>query len=141
MATLSRTFAWKDALWNVKTRYAHRWHRKGLRSFWRWRLQANRKTVFGNGPPLPRDLRQLIREAATRNVTWGEERITNELTLNLGLRVSPRAVGRYLRTGGPVRTADPKQRSLTFIRNHAQVIVACTSSLWSPPHSARCTCS
>jgi hypothetical protein len=34
-------------------------------------------------------------------------------------------VGLYLRTGRPVRTHDPKERWLTFIRNHAQVIVAC----------------
>src|SRR6266540_2864139 len=33
--------------------------------------------------------------------------------------------GKYLRIGGPVRTPDPKQRWLTFIRNHANVIVAC----------------
>jgi hypothetical protein len=28
---------------------------------------------------LPKDLRQLIREMAADNVTWGEERIANEL--------------------------------------------------------------
>ena len=62
---------------------------------------------------------------AAENATWGEERIANELKLKLGIRVSPRTVGKYLRTGGPVRTPDPKQRWLTFVRNHAQVIVAC----------------
>ena len=71
------------------------------------------------------DLRQLIREMAAENVTWGEERIANELKLKLGIRVSPRTVGKYLRAGGPVRTADPKQRWLTFVRNHAQVVAAC----------------
>jgi len=58
-------------------------------------------------------------------VTWGEERIANELNLKLGIRVSPRTVGKYLRTGSPLRTHDPKQRWLTFVRNHAQVVVAC----------------
>ena len=33
-------------------------------------------------------------------------------------------MGKYLRHG-PVRTPDPKQRWLTFVRNHAKVIVAC----------------
>jgi hypothetical protein len=30
-----------------------------------------------------------------------------------------------LQLGGPVRTPDPQQRWLTFVRNHAHVIVAC----------------
>jgi hypothetical protein len=62
---------------------------------------------------------------AAANVTWGEERIANELKLKLGIRVSPRTVGKYLRSGRPVRTPDPKQRWLSFVRNHAHVIVAC----------------
>src|SRR4030095_7480738 len=53
------------------------------------------------------------------------ERIANELKLKLGIRVSPRTVGKYLGTGRPSRTPDPKQRWLTFVRNHAQVIAAC----------------
>ena len=62
---------------------------------------------------------------AAENTTWGQERIANELQLKLGIRVSPRTVAKYLRRGGPVRTPDPKQRWLTFVHNHAQVIVAC----------------
>jgi hypothetical protein len=71
-------------------------------------IQADRKTV------LPKDLRQLIREMAADNATWGEERIANELKLKLGIEVSPRTVGKFLRSGSPVRTPDPKQRWLTF---------------------------
>jgi len=47
------------------------------------------------------------------------------LRLKLGIRVSPRTVGKYLRLGGPARTPDPKQRWLTFVRNHANGIGAC----------------
>ena len=47
------------------------------------------------------------------------------MKLKLGIRVSPRTVGKYLRTGRPSRTPDPKQRWLTFVCNHAQVIAAC----------------
>jgi hypothetical protein len=65
----------------------------------------------------------LIREMAAENTTWGQERI-NELQLKLGIRVSPRTVAKYLRRGGPVRAPDPKQRWLTFVHNHAKVIVA-----------------
>ena len=119
MATLSRMFAWRDALWNVKPDTLLRWHRKGFRLFWRWQSRPTGR------PHLPKDLRQLIREMAAGNATWGEERIANELKLKLGIRVSPRTVGKYLHAGGPARTPDPKQRWLTFIRNHAQAIAAC----------------
>ena len=76
-------------------------------------------------PRIPKDLRRLIREMATENPTWGEERIANELKLKLAIRVSPRTVGKYLRMDRPVRPPDPKQRWLSFLRNHAKVIVAC----------------
>jgi transposase InsO family protein len=61
---------------------------------------------------------------AAENPTWGQERIANELRLKLGIRLSPRTVEKYLRDG-PARTPDPKQRWLTFVHNHAKVIVAC----------------
>ena len=119
MAALSGMLAWRDALWNVKPDTLIGWHRKGFRLFWRWRSRPTGR------PRLPTDLRQLIREMAAGNATWGEERITNELKLKLGIRVSPRTAGKYLHAGGPVRPSDPRQRWLTFVRNHAQVIAAC----------------
>ena len=60
---------------------------------------------------------------ATSNPTWGEERIADELTLKLGIQVSPRTVAKYLQRAA--RAPDPQQRWLTFIRNHATTIVAC----------------
>ena len=63
---------------------------------------------------------------AADNPIWGEARIADELRLKLGIRVSPRTVGKYLSHGrGPRRTPDPKQRWMTFVRNHAKGIVAC----------------
>ena len=119
MATLSRMFPWRDALVNVQANTLIRWHRRGFRLFWRWKSKPRGR------PRLPKDLRRLIREMAAENTTWGEERIANELKLKLGLRVSPRTVEKYLGDGGPTRTPDPKQRWLTFVHNHAKVIVAC----------------
>jgi putative transposase len=118
MAALSRMFLWRDALVNVKPDTLIRWQRKGFRLFWRWKSKPSGR------PRLTKDLRQLIREMAAENSTWGEERIANELRLKLGIRVSPPTVEKYLREG-PVRTPDPKQRWLTFVHNHAKVIVAC----------------
>jgi len=119
MVLLGRMFSWRDALVNVKPDTFIRWHRQGFRLLWRWKSRRPGR------PRLPKDLRQLIREMAAENLTWGEERIANELKLKLSIRVSPRTVGKYLRKDPPVRTPDPKQRWLTFLRNHAKVIVAC----------------
>src|SRR5215475_3741586 len=64
---------------------------------------------------------------ARDNPTWGQERIANELLLKLGLRVSPRTVRKYmpkrLDYGRGHRV--PPQRWRTFVRNHAQAVVAC----------------
>jgi transposase InsO family protein len=119
MATLSRFFAWRNALVNVKPDTLLRWHRKGFRLFWRW------KSKPAGRPGLPKDLRELILRMAAENQTWGEERIANELRLRLGISVSPRTVGKYLHNARPRRDPDPQQRWLTFVRNHADVLVAC----------------
>jgi hypothetical protein len=99
--------------------------------FWRWKSKPPGR------PCLPKNLRQLIRQMAAKNVSWGEERIANELLLKLGIRVSPRTVEKYRNVGGPVRTPDPKQRWLTSVRNHANEIIACdfftvvTATFWT----------
>jgi putative transposase len=97
-----------------------RWHRQRFRLFWRWKSTPGR-------PPIPSDLQALIRRMARDNPTWGEERIANELWLKLGLRVSPRTVRKYLpkRVDDGRRPRVPSQRWRTFVRNHAQAIVAC----------------
>jgi len=118
MVILSRMFSWRGALVNIKPDTFIRWHRKGFRLLWRWKSRPVGR------PRIPQDLRRLIREMAAENPTWREERIANELKLKLAIQVSPRTVGKYLRRDGPVRTPDPKQRWLTFIRNHAKVMVA-----------------
>ena len=119
MVILGRMFSWRDALVNVKPDTFIRWHRKGFRLLWRWKSRPVGR------PRIPIDLRRLIGEMAAENPTWGEERIANELKLKLSIQVSPRTVGKYLRRDGPVRSPDPKQRWLTFVRNHSKVIVAC----------------
>jgi transposase InsO family protein len=119
MVILGRLFAWRDALVNVQPDTFLRWHRKRFRLLWCWKSRP-----VGT-PRILKDLRRLIQEMAAENPTWGEERIANELNLKLTIRISPRTVGKYLRRQRPVRTPDPKQRWLTFVRNHAKVMVAC----------------
>jgi hypothetical protein len=61
---------------------------------------------------------------ARANSIWGEEQIANELLLKLGIRVSPRTVRKYLDRDRP-RGGSRDQRWSTFVRNHANAIVAC----------------
>ena len=64
---------------------------------------------------------------AKSNPTWGEERIAAELLLKLGVRLSPRTVGSYLPKDRGSGNRHRSQRWSTFVRNHAQAILACDS--------------
>jgi hypothetical protein len=92
------------------------WHRTAFKTFWRWKSRKRGR------PALPKNLRELVRRMACDNPTWGEERIAHELSLKLGIRVSPRTVGKYLERGEPRGRSG--QRWTNFVRNHAQAIVA-----------------
>ena len=89
LVLLSLGFAWKVALVNVTPKTFIGWHRAGFRLFWRWKSRPGR-------PPIPIELRRLIREMALSNLSWGEERIANKLLLKLGIRISPRTVRKYM---------------------------------------------
>jgi putative transposase len=78
LVALSLLIEWRRILMIVKPDTLIGWHRKGSRLFWR------RKSRPRGRPRLPSDLRQLIRDVATANRTWGEERIAAELLLKLG---------------------------------------------------------
>ena len=118
LVLLSRWLDWRSMLTVVQPDTLIRWHRQGWRLFWRWTSRPGR-------PPIPAELQQLIVSMARANSTWGEERIVNELRLKLGLTVSPRTVGRYLRRRRPSRGGHSAQRWATFVRNHAHAVLAC----------------
>ena len=86
LTMLSRLFKWRSALVVVRPQTLIRWHRAGFRLFWRWNSR----------PPIPLELRQLMRRMAQENPLWGQERIANELLVELGLQVSPRTVQKYM---------------------------------------------
>jgi putative transposase len=117
LAWLSRLCDWRSALVVVRPETLVRWHRAGWRLLWRFKSRPGR-------PPIPLELRQLIRRMAMENPSWGEERIANELLLKLGLRVSPRTVGKYMPKRPPGKPRGD-QRWATFLRNHAKAIFAC----------------
>lgn len=118
LVLLSRWLDWRSVLTVVQPDTLIRWHRQGWRLFWQWKSRSGR-------PPIPADLRRLIVSMARANPTWGEERITNELLLKLGLVVSPRIVGRYLRRLRPSGGGRHAQRWAAFVRNHAHALLAC----------------
>lgn len=89
LVLLSRLFDWHDAIVIVRPQTILRWHRAGWRLFWRFKCKLGR-------PPIPVEVRALIRRMSAENPLWGEERIASELLVKLGIRVSPRSVRKYL---------------------------------------------
>jgi len=117
LAWLSWLCDWRSCVIVVRPETIVRWHRAGWRLFWRYKSRPGR-------PPIPLELRQLIRRMASENLLWGEERIANELLVKLGIRVSPRTVRKYMPVRPPGRPRGD-QRWSTFLRNHATAILAC----------------
>jgi putative transposase len=117
LVILSRFFHWRDALVVVRPETMIRWHRAGWKLFWRLKSRPGR-------PPIPLKIQALIRRMANENPLWGEERIANELLLKLGIQVSPRTVSKYL-PKRPTRRPRRDMRWSTFLRLHAQGIIAC----------------
>jgi hypothetical protein len=117
LALLGRRFDWRGALVVVQPATMIRWHRAGWRLFWRMKSRAGR-------PPIPKELRELIRRMARENVSWGEEQIASELLLKLGVRISPRTVRKYMPRRPPGRPRGDL-RLPTFLRNQATAILAC----------------
>jgi putative transposase len=66
------------------------WHRRGLRLFWTWK--SRHRT---GRPPVPREVRDLIRTMSHANPLWGAPRIHGEL-LKVGIDVSQATVAKYM---------------------------------------------
>jgi hypothetical protein len=64
----------------VKPEIFVKWHRAGFRTFRRWKSRKKGR------PPLPKGLRDLIREMDRENPVWGEERIADEFAPEAGHR-------------------------------------------------------
>jgi putative transposase len=69
MVLLSRFLDWREALVIVKPETFLKWHRTAFRTFLEMEVSERGR------PQLPKNLRELIREMAHDNPTWGEERI------------------------------------------------------------------
>ncbi len=102
---------WRKGLIIVQPDTVVRWHRKGFKLFWAWKCRKK-------GPGRPKiaiEIRELIKNIANANPTWGAPRIHGEL-LKLGIKIDQTTVSNYLkrfRTGKP-----PSQTWRTFLKNH-----------------------
>jgi hypothetical protein len=103
-----------SALAIVRPETVIRWHRAGLRSYWRWKSKS-----LGGRPKMSADIRQLIRDINLANPLWGAPRIHGEL-LKLGIDIGQRTVAKYMaRNRKP-----PSQGWKTFLRNHADGVAS-----------------
>jgi putative transposase len=112
----NRLQTWKDALLIMKPETVLRWHRQGVRLFWRRKSRATSQE-----PKLPAETITLIKEMATNNRLWGADRIQGEL-LKLNIKVAKRTIQRYMHHARPPRPRG--QTWTTFVRNHATDIWA-----------------
>jgi putative transposase len=96
-----------NAMVLVKPATVVEWHRKGFRSYWRWR-----SCRLGR-PKISPDIRDLIRRMSNANPLWGAPRIHGEL-LKLGIKISQATVGRWM----PWRPKVPSPTWRSFLRNH-----------------------
>jgi hypothetical protein len=115
----------------VKPETILRWHRAGLRTFWRWksRRRAGRSRI-------DRGLRDLIQRMSQENPLWGASRIHGEL-LMLGFNVAQSSVSKYMRRGG----RPPSQSWKTILRNHADAIATMICVLFERWPLIFCSCS
>ena len=107
--------AWRSALVIVRPETVIAWHRTGFRLFWKWQARRGR---FGR-PPVPMEVRELIRRMSRENPLWGAPRIHGEL-LKLGLDVGETSVGKYMGR----RRQPPSQTWRTFLKNHIATMVS-----------------
>ena len=114
---------WLSRFWNnwgapliiVKPPTVIGWHKKGFKSYWKW------KSRRAGRPNIDWELIKLIRKLQKENATWSAQRIQGELK-KLGYEVCDNTVAKYM-----IKSTDgndsKRQRWLTFLRNHAKHIV------------------
>ncbi len=81
---------WRDSLHLVRPATVLAWHRQSWRLVWRWRSRGK-----PGRPPIPIEVRELIRRMSRENRFWGAPRIQDELE-HLGHHVAKSTVEKYM---------------------------------------------
>jgi hypothetical protein len=117
---LSRVWTgWRTVLVIVEPATVLAWHRRGLRWFWTWKSRGRT-----GRPPVPKEIRDLIRTMSQANPLWGAPRVHGELR-KVGVEVSQATVAKYL-----VRHRRPPSPTWrTFLTNHIGEIMAADFSV------------
>ena len=106
---------WRRSLYSVQPETVIRWHREGFRDYWRWKSRPRRP----GRPRVTSEVRDLIRQMSSTNLTWGAPRIHGEL-LKLGIDIHHSAISTYM-----VRPPRPlSQTWRNFLANHAKDIAS-----------------
>ena len=109
---------WINALIIVKPETVVRWHKQGYKLYWN---AISKRGKRRGRPRKDKEIRDLIRQIARENPSWGAPKVHGEL-LMLGFNVAERTVSRYL----PKREWNPDNiaKWKTFWRNHKDEIAA-----------------
>src|SRR5260370_30092872 len=86
------------ALKILKPQTVIRWHRAGLRAYWRWKSRPD-----GGRPKAPADIRRLIREMSVANPLWGAPRYTANCSSSASMSDRPRSQSTWRGGGGDRR--------------------------------------
>src|SRR5262245_3409602 len=91
------------------------WHRQGFRWYWAWKVRHGK----AGRPPVPEQIRDLIRTMSLENPIWGAPRIHSEL-MKLDIKISQASIAKYM-----VRSPKPPSQTWqTFLKNHVSQLAS-----------------
>jgi hypothetical protein len=86
---------WRTPLILVRPEIVIRWHRQGLKLYWRWRSRAKRP----GRPRIPPEHIEFIRRMSRDHPTWGEDKIDEELRVKFAIATRPAYPEDFIRCG------------------------------------------